>query len=57
MLVAVKQSGLALRFAAQYLRADKEVVLAALLQNPGAILHASDKIQSDTAWLCSIGRP
>ena len=40
-MLAVGKAGLALRFACEELRQDKEVVLHAVAQRPGALVYAS----------------
>ena len=47
MLAAVKQDGLALEFAWDELKGDKEVVLAAVAQAGDALEHASDELKDD----------
>ena len=50
-LEAVKHDGLALKYASDTFRADKDVVLEAARQNPNAIKFASRNIKSAIAKL------
>ena len=43
----MKQDGLALRHVAKPLRADKEVVMAAVQQNGDALPHAAMRLRAD----------
>jgi hypothetical protein len=46
-MAAVAQYGLALFFASDELRGDREVVMAAVAQNGRALEHASDEFRGD----------
>ena len=48
MLEAVKRNGHALEFAAEELRADREVVLEAVKQDRGAIVYAAEELRLAT---------
>jgi hypothetical protein len=47
MLAAVKQNGLALKFASDELKNDKELVIAAVKQNALTLKFASDTLRND----------
>ena len=47
--LAVQRSGLALRFASEPLRRDREVVLSAVRQDRSALLVAGEELRKDKA--------
>ena len=47
MLAAVTRTGAALRYATAALKADKELVKAAIAQDPSALQYASAELQND----------
>ena len=47
MLEVVSKSGSSLRFASNRLKDDRDVVLAALRNNPFAFVYASERLQKD----------
>ena len=57
MLRAVALKGSALRFAAQALRADMQVVVAAVQQDPDAIRFAAPEMRAESHAICSGGDP
>ena len=54
MLAAVRNDGCALQYAPQRLRADREVVAAALQADPGAIRFAAPQLQQDERILSKL---
>ena len=53
-MVAVKQHGVALQYADESLKKDREVVLAAVKQDGYAIMHADESLQKDREFLLAV---
>ena len=51
VLAAVKQNGVALKFASEELRQDKEVVMAAVKQEEWALKYASEDLKGDKEFM------